>query len=57
MILEKDFKWFEDLMEKADNEDELLNELKEFVKTDEYWADEWTKQINQFGAMHALSFV
>ncbi|MGY9020607.1 MAG: amidohydrolase family protein [Alphaproteobacteria bacterium] len=22
-----------------------------------YWADEWTKQINQFGAMHALSFV
>ncbi len=22
-----------------------------------YWADEWTKQINQFGAMHSLSFV
>lgn len=22
-----------------------------------YWADEWTKQINVFGAMHALSFV
>jgi predicted TIM-barrel fold metal-dependent hydrolase len=22
-----------------------------------YWADEWSKQINQFGAMHALGFV
>ena len=22
-----------------------------------YWADEWTKQMNQFGAMHSLSFV